>query len=85
MRDELRPFELLPAVKSIRQAGLMAGVELTKAGMGKRVCAAMLKQGVWLRPLGETVVIMPPPVISQNELRSLLRWLRNVILHESKK
>lgn len=84
MRDELRAFERLPLVKSVRQAGLMAGVELAKAGMGKRVCRAMLKHGIWLRPLGETVVIMPPLVISSATLRRLLRTLKNVILHEAK-
>jgi adenosylmethionine-8-amino-7-oxononanoate transaminase len=84
MRDELRSFEALPAVKSVRQAGLMAGVELAEKGMGKRVCRGLLKKGIWLRPLSDTVVIMPPPVISQKDLRFLLATLKNVILHESK-
>jgi adenosylmethionine-8-amino-7-oxononanoate transaminase len=84
MRDELRRFETMPGVLSVRQAGLMAGVELMRPGMAKRVCAAMLRKGVWLRPLGETVVVMPPPVITRRDLRSLFERLRNVILHESK-
>jgi adenosylmethionine-8-amino-7-oxononanoate aminotransferase len=83
MRDELRPLEGLESVGSIRQAGLMAGIELVRKGMGVRVCAALLKRGFWLRPLGDVVVVMPPPVISARDLRRLLRNVNDVILHES--
>lgn len=79
MKDELRSFEDLPTVKSIRQAGLMAGVELAETGMAKRVCRALLKKGIWLRPLGATVVIMPPPIISPKDLRLLLTALKDAV------
>lgn len=78
LRDELRSFTLLPHVKSVRQAGLMAGIEL--AGENKRmaaqVCRSLLKKGIWLRPLGNVIVVMPPPVIPDSDLRRLIARLK---------
>jgi len=35
---------------------------------GKQVCDFALTQGVWIRPLGNVVVIMPPLAISAAEI-----------------
>ena len=52
-----------PAVKDVRLEGLMGGVELAppEDGLrwGRRVCAAAVRRGVLLRPLGDVVVLMP--------------------------
>ena len=52
-----------PAIKVVRQRGLMVGVELNPPAddlrWGRRVCAASVERGVLLRPLGDVVVIMP--------------------------
>ena len=47
--------------------------------MGLKVCDAALKRGVWLRPLGDTIVLMPPLVISEKELGFLLRVVEEAI------
>jgi adenosylmethionine---8-amino-7-oxononanoate aminotransferase len=68
-----------PHVGDIRQRGLIAGIELVRDRPAKepypwaekrgiRVCQHALTEGVWLRPLGNVVVIMPPLVISIEEL-----------------
>ena len=41
--------------------------------MGLRVCDIAFKKGVWLRPLGDVVVVMPPLSISVGELKFLTR------------
>jgi len=83
LKDELQAYLELPIVGSIRQAGLMAGVELVSdKRIGASVCRRLLSSGIWLRPLGNVVVIMPPPVISDRDLRRLARRLRDVLLHE---
>lgn len=83
MKVELQALEGLSAVKEIRQAGLMAGVEL-KGLSGAKVCKKLLNQGVWLRPLGNTIVLMPPPIITGSDLKRIIRRLKSVILHEFK-
>lgn len=57
----------------------MFGVELVEdrqarrpfpaaALIGERVCDAALQYGVWVRPLGDVVVLMPPLSISDEEI-----------------
>ncbi|HEX2701059.1 MAG TPA: adenosylmethionine--8-amino-7-oxononanoate transaminase [Acidimicrobiales bacterium] len=60
-----------PEVHDVRVQGLMAGVELlprSGARRGRRVCAAAVRRGVLLRPLGDVVVIVPPLTITAVEI-----------------
>jgi adenosylmethionine-8-amino-7-oxononanoate aminotransferase len=68
-----------PHVGDIRQRGLIAGIELVRDRQtrepypweekrGIRVCEHALSEGVWLRPLGNVLVIMPPLAISLDEM-----------------
>jgi adenosylmethionine-8-amino-7-oxononanoate aminotransferase len=90
MAEKCRALHLHPHVKEVRQLGLMAGIELVqdkKTGkpyppsrrMGLKVCDAALKRGVWLRPLGDVIVVMPPLIISSQELAFLTRVIREAI------
>ena len=65
----------LPAVAAkteVRQQGLMCGVELLPPSdglrWGRRACAAAVRRGVLLRPLGDVVVVMPPLTITADEI-----------------
>lgn len=79
LRDRLSGLADHPNVGSIRGRGLMVGIELvkdraTKASfdseqlIGRRVCQAAVSRGVWIRPLGDVVILMPPLVASDDEL-----------------
>jgi adenosylmethionine-8-amino-7-oxononanoate aminotransferase len=70
-------------VGDIRQRGTMVGIELVQQRNGKtrfaseqqignRVCQAAMKRGVWIRPLGDVVVLMPPLSIQEDETRLLV-------------
>ena len=75
-----------PAVGDVRQFGLCAGVELvadrrTKTPFpaserrGMRVCQAAIRRGVFLRPLGDVIVMMPPLTLSFEEYDRLFAAL----------
>jgi len=72
-----------PAVRAVRLRGLMAGVELAPPGeglrWGRRVCAAAVRRGVLLRPLGDVVVLIPPLTIAEAELDRIVATLREAI------
>jgi adenosylmethionine---8-amino-7-oxononanoate aminotransferase len=79
----LREISALPHVGDARSRGLMAGVELVsdkksktpypwEEKMGGKVALHARDKGVFIRPLGNVVVLMPPLSISQEELRRLL-------------
>ncbi|MFP5378096.1 MAG: adenosylmethionine--8-amino-7-oxononanoate transaminase [Acidimicrobiia bacterium] len=65
-----------PAVRDVRVRGLMAGVELASPGpaarWGRRVCAAAVRAGVLLRPLGDVVVVMPPLTVGEAEVARIV-------------
>jgi adenosylmethionine-8-amino-7-oxononanoate aminotransferase len=79
LEQHLERIGQLRHVGNTRSCGLMAGIELVRdratrepypwiEQRGKQVCDYALTQGVWLRPLGNVVVIMPPLAISVDEL-----------------
>jgi len=83
LRDHLDRIACLPHVGDVRQRGLMAGIELvhdvvTKEPYpwterrGHRVCEYALDEGVWIRPLGDVVVILPPLSITLKQLDRII-------------
>ncbi len=91
MEKELLDFESLDSVGEVRQAGMMVGIELIKnkqrkvsfpweEKMGMRVCEEARQLGAILRPLGNTIILMPPLSISKKELRNLLKITYRSIL-----
>jgi adenosylmethionine---8-amino-7-oxononanoate aminotransferase len=72
-----------PAVREVRLEGLMGGVELapTSDGLrwGRRVSAAAVQRGVLLRPIGDTVVLMPPLTITSPEIHRIVNALSDSI------
>jgi len=79
LAEHLQQLAELPHVGDVRQCGLIGAVELVRdkttkepfaweEKRGIRVCRAALERGVWLRPLGNVIVIMPPLAISLEQL-----------------
>ncbi len=86
LEECLRPLRAHPWVGDIRRVGLMLGVELVankpmQAGFawterrGHQVCQAAMTKGVWLRPLGNVIVIMPPLCSTEEHMRLIAQAL----------
>ncbi len=69
----------LAEVADVRLCGLMGGVELAPPtdGLrwGRRVCAAAVRRGVLLRPLGDVVIVMPPLTVTDEEVERIVDTL----------
>ncbi len=74
-----------PNVLDIRQRGLMVGIELGQRDAqgnvepfdfanqtGKAVCDALRAEGILIRPLGNVVVLMPPPAMPLEQIDQLV-------------
>ncbi len=83
LTKELEPCMELEHVGEVRQRGFMVGIELVEdkrtkkrlpsgLRLGAAVCARAADKGVIIRPLGDTVVIMPPLSIKTDELKRLV-------------
>jgi adenosylmethionine-8-amino-7-oxononanoate aminotransferase len=72
----LEPIAELPSVSEVRRRGLMVGIQLEgfpeDARAGHQVTLAARRRGAIIRPLGDTVVLMPPLAISAEQLRRLI-------------
>jgi len=71
----------LPSVSAVRQDGLMAAVDLASEADrgGHRVSLALREHEILMRPLGNTLVLMPPLCIAAEELEHLGRGLKSVL------
>ncbi len=68
--ERIRPLE---GVVDIRLRGLMGGVDVAGgADRGRQVCAGATRAGVLLRPLGGTVVLMPPLTVTPAEVERIV-------------
>jgi adenosylmethionine-8-amino-7-oxononanoate aminotransferase len=83
LRQGLTHIAEMPHVIQVRQQGMMVGIELCQdkasdtpypldARMGHQAIMAARKYGVIVRPLGDTVILMPPLAASLEELELLL-------------
>jgi adenosylmethionine-8-amino-7-oxononanoate aminotransferase len=90
LRSHLLRMAELPHVGDVRQQGLMTGIELVKdkraktlfppeKRMGAVVCRSARDQGVFLRPLGDVIVIMPPLAIEETLLDRLCSVVYNCL------
>ena len=89
--EAIESFKSHPWVGDVRRWGLMAGVELyqdpeslTPFGsaerVGARVCVAARRYGVFLRPLGDTLIFVPPLSITPEEIRMLAEAASKAIM-----
>ncbi len=70
----------LEGVLDVRLCGLMGGVDVAgDPDRGRQVCAAAVRAGVLLRPLGNTVVLMPPLTVTQHEVERIVDALAAAI------
>jgi adenosylmethionine---8-amino-7-oxononanoate aminotransferase len=69
----LAPLDDHPGVLEVRRLGAMVGIEVRPTGdrTGFRVGRAARRRGVWLRPLGDVVVLMPPLALADEETELL--------------
>jgi adenosylmethionine-8-amino-7-oxononanoate aminotransferase len=66
----------MPEVAEVRGRGFMVGIDLGRRDsplhMGHRVVLEARARGAIIRPLGDTIVLMPPLTISKADLRRLV-------------
>jgi adenosylmethionine---8-amino-7-oxononanoate aminotransferase len=72
----LAGVEEMPEVAEVRGRGFMVGIDLGEHDpplrLGHRVTLEARRRGAIIRPLGDTIVLMPPLSISEEDLRRLV-------------
>ena len=75
LRTELSPAVTFPVVREVRVLGAIGVIEMREAVDIERMQAAFVAEGIWVRPFGRLVYIMPPYIINEKELHVLCRGL----------
>ncbi|WDI43416.1 adenosylmethionine--8-amino-7-oxononanoate transaminase [Bremerella sp. P1] len=81
-----------PHVGNVRQIGMIAAIELVKnretgehfpwtERHGHQVCQFALDHGLWIRPLGDVIVIMPPLAVSMDQIDTMCEVIAQGIDH----
>ena len=78
LRGELAPCEKLSSVDAVRVLGAIGVVELKRPVDMHTIPEEFVKRGVWIRPFGKLVYIMPPYTISSVELTTLTTAIYDV-------
>jgi adenosylmethionine-8-amino-7-oxononanoate aminotransferase len=92
LRNGLEPLIGHPHVSDVRITGTIAAVELGADGPNKIPYPARDRRGIevfrygleheaWLRPLGNVVYLIPPYIITEHELETLCKTVRDAIDH----
>jgi adenosylmethionine-8-amino-7-oxononanoate aminotransferase len=79
----LQPCKKLGAVNEVRVLGAIGVVELKQPVDMSKIQQAFVDAGVWIRPFGKLIYLMPPYIIQQNELNILCDAIFNVLKERS--
>lgn len=79
IRTELAECQSWPQVTDIRVLGAIGVVELKEPVNLREVQIKFVEQGVWVRPFGKLVYIMPPFVMKSDDLHLLITGMKAVI------
>ena len=92
-QSRLKELHEVKHVGDVRFSGFVGGVELVadresktafdwKTHRGRNVCQRAIDQGVWLRPLGDVIVLMPPYCVENEEIDLLINAAKTAIQAE---
>ncbi len=82
IKELLEPARELPGVADVRCLGSIGVMEMdgtVDVGVFQKEC---VDRGVWIRPFGRNIYIMPPYVTPDRDLETLCREMLNIIKEE---
>lgn len=75
----LAPARDLDAVAEVRCLGAIGVVELHEPASLARIQTLFVDQGVWVRPFGKLVYVMPPYIMNNDDLATLCQAILRVV------
>lgn len=82
MKTALKPCESLKQVKEVRCFGGIGVVELLKPVKLHEIQPKFVELGVWIRPFGKLIYLMPPYVINEEQIQALAKAIYQVVSEE---
>ena len=82
MKTALAPCAKLEQVEEVRCFGGIGVVELKNSVNLHKIQPKFVELGVWIRPFGKLIYLMPPYVISQQQVQTLAKAIYQVVSEE---
>ena len=79
IEQHLAPAAMLKGVTEVRCLGAVAVIELDNPVDMPTFQTLLIENGIWVRPFGKLVYIMPPYIITDDELETLCQALLKVV------
>jgi len=83
LRHGLEPCQAFESVKEVRVLGAIGVIELTQAVTMTSITKDFVGSGVWVRPFGRLVYLMPPYIMDNDTLKVLTAVVVSVIERHS--
>ena len=81
LKDGLAPCRQLECVADVRVLGAIGVVELREPVDMRSIQPRFVAHGVWVRPFGKLVYLMPPYVIDDDSLQHLTNTIHELLKH----
>ncbi|MBU0959935.1 MAG: aminotransferase class III-fold pyridoxal phosphate-dependent enzyme, partial [Proteobacteria bacterium] len=82
LEQGLAPCRELASVAEVRVLGAIGVVELKEPVVMKRIQTRFVEKGVWVRPFGRLVYVMPPYCMETEDLKTLTTAICDVLAEE---
>jgi adenosylmethionine-8-amino-7-oxononanoate aminotransferase len=81
LKKNFEPLRNLKGVDDVRVLGAIGVAQMKEVVDVPKVQKLFVDQGVWIRPFGKLIYVMPSYIIQEHEIENLANAIQHVISH----